>query len=418
MTRSILSVMIPIAVFASSASAAGTWAGKDVTKDGVVHVMNPATPAGGAATIKPQELWRVGGDEEGVIFGVIRDAAVDDAGNVYLLDVQLNQVHVFDRDGKFVRDIGREGEGPGEFRRPSSLFLTPDGKIAIVQSMPGKFILLTPDGLPGGELHAPTPPDGGMQMFFDAGRAGKSIVLGTREFKRGEGSFTETRSLKLLSATGEPRATIVSQTDTRDMANMSFDEKKLGTPIWTASADGRLYVSNDFDAYRIERYDADGKLDRVIEREYPHRARSKEEMEDNKPQIRFRTSQGTQSPDTQASPTDRDVLRMFARDDGSLWVLSSRGALDCKKGTLVTLDVFDRDGHFAQSMSISAEGGFREDGILVDGDHLFVIRQLQSAMRSMNADDSEPSKESEEEPAPMSVVCYQLSPAPTAQRRR
>ncbi len=416
MTRSILSVMIPVAVLASSASAAGTWAGKEVTKDGVVHVMNPATPSGGATTVKPQELWRAGGDEEDVIFGVIRDAAVDDAGNVYLLDVQLNQVHVFDRNGKFVRDIGREGEGPGEFRRPSSLFLMPDGKVAIVQAMPGKFILLTPDGLPGGDFHAPAPPDGGMQMFFDAGRAGKSIVLGTREFKRSEGSFAETRSLKLLSATGEPRATIASQTDTHDMANMSFDEKKLGTPVWSASSDGRLYVSSDFDAYRIERYDANGKLDRVIEREYPHRARSKEEMEDNKPQIRFRTSQGAQSPDVKASPTDRDILRMFARDDGSLWVLSSHGALDCKKGTLVTLDVFDRDGHFAQSMSIAAEGGLRDDGILVDGDHLFVIRQLQSAMRAMNADDSDTSKESEEEPEPMSVVCYQFSPAPTAQR--
>ncbi|HEX5130979.1 MAG TPA: 6-bladed beta-propeller [Candidatus Krumholzibacteria bacterium] len=412
-----IAIMTLALVSLTTPALAGGWTGKEVTKDGVVHVMNPAVPSDGAANLDPQELWRAGGDEdEDVIFGVVRDIAVDDAGNVYLLDVQLNQVHVFSRDGEFLRDIGREGEGPGEFRRPSAMFVMPDGKIAIVQMMPGKIILMNPDGTPGGDYHTPDAPDGGMQMFFEAGRAGNSVLVGINQFKRGEGSFTTTRSLHLLDNQGASRAVLSSKTTQRDMAKMSFDEKDARGPEWAASADGRVFLSEDFDAYAIKRYNAAGTLDRVIERQYTHRTRSKQEVEDNKPQVRFRTSSGTHRPESTASATDRDILRMFAREDGSLWVLSSHGALDASGKTLVTLDVFDPTGRFVRQTSVRAEGSFKDDGILVDGDYLFVIRQLHSAERAMNAAEDEESAPDDEDAEPMSVVCYRLTPAPTARK--
>jgi len=405
------------ALAAAAPAIAGTWSGKETTREGVVHVSSPATPSDGATTVKPQELWRAGGDDdEDVIFGVVRDIGVDDEGNVYLLDVQLNQVHVFDKDGNFVRDIGREGEGPGEFRQPSSMFIMPDGRIAVVQMMPGKIILLNPDGTPGGDFNAPQAPDGGMQMFFDAGCAGNSVILGSREFQRGNNSMTETRTLRLLDADGAQRAVLNTRTTTRDMSSMTFDEKQARGPEWAASPDGRVFLSDDFDAYTIRRLNPAGQVERVYERDYQHRARSKDEVEENKPQVRFRTSGGSvHRPESTASPTDRDIVRMFARDDGSLWVLNSHGAFDEKKGTLVTLDVFDRDGRFVRQTAVQAGGSFRDDGIVIAGDNLFVIRQLRSAQRAMFAadDDTEASDDNAE---PMSIVSYRLTPAPTASR--
>ncbi|HEU4365518.1 MAG TPA: 6-bladed beta-propeller [Candidatus Krumholzibacteria bacterium] len=410
-----LIVLCATAVVAASPSLAGTWAGKETTKDGIVHVTSPATPFDDAAAVTPQEMWRAGGDDEDVIFGVVREIAVDDGGNVYLLDIQLNQIHVFDRDGNFVRDIGREGEGPGEFRRPSSMFILPDGRIAVVQMMPGKIILLNPDGTPGGDFKGPAAPEGGMQMFFEAGRAGNSVVLGVREMKRGENSFTSTRTLHLLDAMGASRAKLSTATTTRDMANMSFDEKEARGPEWTATGGGRVFMSDEFDAYRIKRFTAAGTVDRVFERPYPHRARSKQEIEDNKPRVMIRGGGGTHRPETTASTTDRDILRMFAREDGSLWVLSSRGAFNAPKNTLAVFDVFDADGRFAREVSLRAEGGFRNDGIEIVGDYLFVVRQLRSAERAMNAEEGEDTA-TDEDAEPMSIVCYRITPSATARK--
>ncbi|HXS09231.1 MAG TPA: hypothetical protein VN852_04545, partial [Candidatus Krumholzibacteria bacterium] len=88
---------------------AGVWTGKEVTKEGVVHELNPATPSDGNATLTPREAWRAGGDDEDdALFGVLSSVAVDDQDNVYVLDMQLSQVNVFDRSGKLVRTIGHE----------------------------------------------------------------------------------------------------------------------------------------------------------------------------------------------------------------------------------------------------------------------------------------------------------------------
>ena len=42
------------------------------------------------------------------------------AGNeVFVSDAGNNRIQVFDRDGRFLRLFGSEGEGPGELARPS-----------------------------------------------------------------------------------------------------------------------------------------------------------------------------------------------------------------------------------------------------------------------------------------------------------
>lgn len=405
------------AVLSAAPVLAATWAGKEITKDGVLHVMNPSQPVEAPTTVAPQELWRAGGDDEDdTIFGVLRDIAIDRSGNVYLLDVQMNQIQVFDRDGKFLRSIGREGEGPGEFRRPSAFFITPDGKIAVVQMMPGKIVMLNPDGTPAGDFKTPATSDGGMQMFWAAGSAGNSVVLGTNEFTRKDGALLYASHVLLVGSDGTMKATIQEKSGKRDMANMGFDEKESYRAQWTAGADGRIYLADDFDAYRINCYTPAGVLERVIEREYEHRGRSKQEMEENKPRMMIRNGNSTQRPNVTASPTDPDVLRMFARDDGTLWVISSRGGMASAPGTAVTFDVFDANGRFMQQVALKVAGEYRDDGVQIVGDNCFVLKELRAAQRAMFGGDDEASAKEEEEPEPMSVVCYRLSPTTAARK--
>jgi hypothetical protein len=54
-------------------------------------------------------------------FGNIWDVDIDSRGRIYVADYGQSRVTVFDRSGRFVRQLGRRGSGPGEFRHPMQL---------------------------------------------------------------------------------------------------------------------------------------------------------------------------------------------------------------------------------------------------------------------------------------------------------
>lgn len=80
-----------------------------------------------------EEVFRAGGidGEPWEQFGRIQDADFDRAGNLYLLDSDASTVVVVDREGSFVRTIGRSGDGPGEFDFPRWLAVMEDGRIVV-----------------------------------------------------------------------------------------------------------------------------------------------------------------------------------------------------------------------------------------------------------------------------------------------
>ena len=49
------------------------------------------------------------------------DVAVDARGQIYVADPQAAAVKVFDAQGEYLRELGREGQGPGEFQDPRSV---------------------------------------------------------------------------------------------------------------------------------------------------------------------------------------------------------------------------------------------------------------------------------------------------------
>ncbi len=53
--------------------------------------------------------------DENYMFGGIIDVEVDSQENIYVLDWKNKAVKKYDKDGKFLQNIGQEGQGPGEF---------------------------------------------------------------------------------------------------------------------------------------------------------------------------------------------------------------------------------------------------------------------------------------------------------------
>jgi len=148
---SIFTALLLTLVFCPHSSLAGVPVRETI--DGVVHVKNPAKASGGVQILNMQEQWKVGGeDDEDILFGLIPRACSDEAGNIYVLDSQLNQVLVFNPEGEMVRTLFREGEGPGEIRQPRDMMVLGNGRVGVVQEFPGVVIFVENDGTPAGRV--------------------------------------------------------------------------------------------------------------------------------------------------------------------------------------------------------------------------------------------------------------------------
>jgi hypothetical protein len=79
-------------------------------------------------------------------FGNVRAIAVDDAGRMFVYDAHGPVLRMYSPDGTWVSDVGREGEGPGEYKRPDSgLAVLPDGTVAIRDPGNGRITLYSPN---------------------------------------------------------------------------------------------------------------------------------------------------------------------------------------------------------------------------------------------------------------------------------
>lgn len=95
------------------------------------------------------------GDER-YMFGIVSALAELPDRSLLVLDRQAATIRHYDAEGHHLRDIGRAGEGPGEFDTPSALAVLSDGRIAVLDGGGGRTLLFHPDGTAAGSI--PIPP--------------------------------------------------------------------------------------------------------------------------------------------------------------------------------------------------------------------------------------------------------------------
>ena len=80
-----------------------------------------------------EEVFRIGSlmGEEWEQFGDVQKVMFDGAGRLYVFDSQAARIFVVDTGGSLIREIGREGEGPGEFRMAVDFVALEDGRVAV-----------------------------------------------------------------------------------------------------------------------------------------------------------------------------------------------------------------------------------------------------------------------------------------------
>lgn len=385
----LLPLLLVLVVAVGGSAQAEVWGGREVVEDGVKHVMNPAESLERPSTIELEEAWRIGGeDDQGdeQHLGVITDIIADDDGNFYMLDAQLSEIKVYSEDGEYLRTIGREGEGPGEFRGARSMFWVPGGNIGVLQPFPGKIVVLTPEGDPADEFPLPEAPGGGFRVLFAAEYAGENLALIYGVNQPGQSGFTQTSVLSLVDSKGENEVRLHSQVLTLEAAEALIKEREWDAfrNRWASSSDGRAFSAVNFGEYSINVWDSRGRLERVIHREYPDHVRSAEEKE-RLLEIYKGFARRIPIPEIEYEIEDNfnQIGSLQVREDGSLWVQTSRGTHGLQAGVAAIFDVFDDQGRFTRQVTLAGQGDALEDGYLLVKDRLFVVKDYRQALLAL-----------------------------------
>jgi hypothetical protein len=238
-----------------------------------------------------EDVYRVGAldGEAWETFGDIASVGFDAEGKLYVFDRQSSHVVVVDPSGKFVREIGKAGEGPEELRQPGAFAVLRDGTVVFADmghrayslfGPDGSFQRLVPFGGSGDVIRigdiAPDPRGGAVLS------GGATMIAMTRVAESGTVEMPEGRPIERIGLAGEseavdtlaegwfpPRADEAPQNMNAGGMTMrvalpaprAFEPPLAFGPL----PDGGVAYT-DSSAYAVKIVDANGALERILRR--------------------------------------------------------------------------------------------------------------------------------------------------------
>lgn len=204
-------------------------------------------------------------------FSSIPDAATLSDGRIVALDLIAAELRFYDPQGRHLRSVGGQGEGPGEFRFASDLWRLPGDSIAVWDRQLRRITVFTPAGrfartfAPANIDRMPMPTTYGA---FDDG----SLVVGQRR------GVSEDGIERLAVWTIRPDGTADSVGE--------FPGNRRSGPSWPiygwrtalTPADSTVWVGTNRD-YRIVEYDLAGRPIRVVRWTGPDRTVTDDDWE-------------------------------------------------------------------------------------------------------------------------------------------
>ena len=297
------------------------WKGT-ITKEGeVIVVKNPKEPISrDNILILKEELTIGGGKAKGEkIFSSVSHLNIDSLGNIYIVDIRDAQVKEFDKDGKFVKTIGRKGQGPGEFNMPDMvLFNDTSRTFYVLDLLTRRFSLFDLDG----HFIRYVPVQAEIILRADIDSKGHLYYSSTSYATRQISVNKCDADMKVIASYGA--------------YPLAGADNPVGPRLhWTVGLKDEVIIGFP-KTYELLIYDGNGKLLKKIIRTYDPVKLTKEEMEEA-----IRSVPPTKTPAISEYHSAYDGV--FVDDDGHLFVRTwERQPIN----NSCLYDVFDAEGRF------------------------------------------------------------------------
>ena len=249
---------------------------------------------------------------------------VDELDNIFVLDRKENHIKVFDKSGKYIKVIGRRGQGPGELDMAAMISINAGKNELVVWQMNGRLAFFTLDGkflrnqmLIAGELplNAKVDPLSNIILTVGAMDPNKKCVT-VKKYDSNMNFIRDLKKTPILKAGFDP-----------------FEPY----PYWDIDSNGYFVYGFPKD-YTIEIWDTQNRLIRKIERAYDPVDVTGDERERYLKNL---------SPGLKAkldfSAAHSAFQRFFLDDQGMVFVQTWEKA---EAGKKFIFDIFDKQGKF------------------------------------------------------------------------
>ena len=271
-------------------------------------------------------------------------------GNILIADRLKHTVFVYTSDGEFIRTIGREGEGPGEFRMPSGLEFYSDGRLLIGDA--DGITLYDNSYEYKGQLTWSGFDKPWLQTAVDSG----GFIGITLTMMPGENGIRSVQTLGRWDSDGEPSVEYsIVENEFNPGNGIDHAESRDSEMIFCATRAGQVfYALSSIDDFVIHGCEPDGTQFLHIVDENFHRVRkSEDELQTEIDTINSWASLvsggSRRNLEIKPDPYRRTITGMFTDGEERLWV-----RLGCYPG--IIFRVYDFSGEVLFHAEVEYEG--------------------------------------------------------------
>lgn len=301
---------------------------------------------------------------EGKFFSGITDIAVDKSDAIYACDYKASNIKKFNSKGEFVKTIGKEGQGPGDFQSPSKIEVVQD-RLFVWEARNMRISILNLDGdyiksIPWDRMQQGWP-------YEIKALPNKKMILETQvSYRRGPSRPWECY-LRLFSYDAEHMKDLYKK-EFWTRKNIT-EPRRFSIPLpfsakvhWDVTPKGNIVIGFS-ESYEIEIYDPlKGKISSFTHKYEPVEVTKRDEEQYFTGMTVTITSGGTSetkqgAPDYIVKNTEFPKYKPAFDDikcdsEGNIWI--HRFCKDRKEESS-SFDVFDEDGNFINRVRIEGD---------------------------------------------------------------